>query len=143
LRGATLLHVAAEYGLFEASHLLLDRGADVNARADTDANGVGGQTPIFHALTHFKGVNPDVAQLLIARGADLTIPDRVPGHYERSGELLDVSAAEYGAIFPLRFATGLQMLDKDVRGTLADAAQVPSSPAIRSPDPSTSLVATK
>jgi ankyrin repeat protein len=102
LRGATLLHVAAEYGFFDATRLLLDRGADVNARADIDASGVGGQTPIFHALTHFKGVNPEVAQLLIDRGADLTIRARVPGHYERPGELLDVSAAEYGAIFPLR-----------------------------------------
>lgn len=102
LGGATLLHVAAEYGFFDASRLLLDRGADVNARADIDAHGVGGQTPIFHALTHFKGMNPEVAQLLIDRGADLTIRARVPGHYEHPGELLDVSAAEYSAIFPLR-----------------------------------------
>lgn len=63
---------------------------------------MGGQTPIFHALTHFKGMNPEVAQLLIDRGADLNIRARVPGHYERPGELLDVSAAEYSAIFPLR-----------------------------------------
>jgi ankyrin repeat protein len=82
--------------------LLLDHGADVDARADIDASGVGGQTPIFHALTHFKGANPEVAQLLIDRGADRTIRARVPGHYERPGEILDMSAAEYGAIFPLR-----------------------------------------
>src|SRR5205814_10696723 len=31
LRGATLLHVAAEYGNVEAAELFLDRGADVNA----------------------------------------------------------------------------------------------------------------
>jgi hypothetical protein len=102
LRDATLLHVAAEYGFVDATRLLLDRGADVNARADIDANGVGGQTPIFHALTHFKGVNPEVAELLIDRGADVTIRARVPGHYERPGELLDVSAAEYAELFPLR-----------------------------------------
>lgn len=102
LRGATLLHVAAEYGFFDATRLLLDRGADVNARADIDASGVGGQTPIFHALTHFKAASPEVARLLIDRGADLTIRARVPGHYEHPGELLDVSAAEYGAMFPLR-----------------------------------------
>lgn len=102
LRGATLLHVAAEYGFFDATRLLLDRGANVNAHADVDANGVGGQTPIFHALTHFMGVNPEVGELLIQRGADLTIRARVPGHYERPGEILDVSAAEYSALFPLR-----------------------------------------
>lgn len=102
VRGGTLLHVAAEYGFLEACRILLDHGADVNARAEVDANGVGGQTAIFHALTHFGGVNPEVAQLLIERGADLTIRARVPGHYERAGEILDVSAAEYNAIFPLR-----------------------------------------
>jgi hypothetical protein len=32
LRGATLLHVAAEYGNLEAARLLLDRGAQVDAR---------------------------------------------------------------------------------------------------------------
>jgi ankyrin repeat protein len=102
LRGATLLHVAAEYGFLEAARLLLDRGADVNARADIDAQGVGGQTPIFHALTHFEGMNPEVGQLLIDRGADVNIRARVPGHYEHEGEILDVSAAEYAVHFPLR-----------------------------------------
>jgi Ankyrin repeats (3 copies) len=102
VRGGTLLHVAAEYGFVDACRILLDHGADVNARAEVDANGVGGQTPIFHALTHFGGVTPEVAQLLIARGADLAIRARVPGHYEHAGEILDVSAAEYNKLFPLK-----------------------------------------
>jgi hypothetical protein len=51
-------HVAAEYGFFEATRLLLDRGAEVNARATIDANGVGGQTPIFHSLTISKESTP-------------------------------------------------------------------------------------
>src|SRR5262249_14446979 len=102
LQGGTLLHIAAEYGFFDSTRLLLDGGADVNARADVGANGIGRQTPIFHALTHFMGVNPEVGELLKERGADLTIRARVPGHYERPGEILDVSAAEYAAIFPLR-----------------------------------------
>jgi Ankyrin repeats (many copies)/Ankyrin repeat len=53
LRGATLLHVAAEYGNVEAAKLLLDRGADIDARASVDEFGVGGQTPIFHAVTQY------------------------------------------------------------------------------------------
>jgi ankyrin repeat protein len=44
---ATLLHVAAEYGFFDAARLLLDRGANVNARADIDANGVAGRPRSF------------------------------------------------------------------------------------------------
>ena len=102
LRGATLLHVAAEFGFLDAACLLLDRGADVNARADIDANGLGGQTPIFHGLTNHNARNSKVGQLLIDRGADLSVRARVPGHYERPGEILDVSAAEYGALFPIR-----------------------------------------
>ena len=99
IRGATLLHVAAEYGFLDASRLLLDRGADVNARADIDTNGVGGQTPIFHALAHFNGANPEVVKFLIDRGADLTIRARVPCHGEYKGQVFDVSAAEYAALY--------------------------------------------
>jgi ankyrin repeat protein len=95
LQGATLLHVAAEYGFLDAAKHLLDHGADVNARGDY------GQTPIFHALTNHTP-NPELCQLLRDRGADLTIRARVPGHYEHEGEILDVTATEYAALFPLR-----------------------------------------
>ncbi|HVH72518.1 MAG TPA: ankyrin repeat domain-containing protein, partial [Candidatus Dormibacteraeota bacterium] len=71
LRGATLLHVAAEFGNVEAATLLLNRGADVNARAALNASGVGGQTPIFHAVTQFHDGGLPLAQLLLDRGADL------------------------------------------------------------------------
>jgi len=50
LQGGTLLHVAAEYCNLGAAALLLDRGADVNARATMDGAGVG-ETAIFHAVT--------------------------------------------------------------------------------------------
>ncbi len=35
--------------------LLLDRGAQVDARATVDEASVGGQTAIFHAVTQFGG----------------------------------------------------------------------------------------
>src|ERR1700722_9701515 len=73
LRGGTLLHVAAEYGNLEAATMLLDRGADVNARADVDAHGVGGQTPIFHAATHHFHIGLPMVELLLKRGADLSV----------------------------------------------------------------------
>ena len=47
LRGGTLLHVAAEYGNVEAARVLVECGADVNARATPDERGGGEQTPIF------------------------------------------------------------------------------------------------
>ena len=76
LRGATLLHVAAEYGHAGAVALLLDRGADVDGRAAVDEAGVGGQTAIFHAATQFDDEGLAVTQLLLDRGADVNVRDQ-------------------------------------------------------------------
>ena len=100
LTGGTLLHVAAEYGMLEPARLLLDRGADVNARATVDAAGVGGQTPLFHAATQFWEWSMPVLELLLDRGADVRLRAKVPGHYERPDEFLECSALEYARLFP-------------------------------------------
>ena len=100
LLGATLLHVAAEHGNVGAARLLLDRGADVNARAALDESGVGGQTPIFHAVTQFGDWGFQVAELLLDRGADLTVRAKLPGHYERSEEFVECTPLGYALLFP-------------------------------------------
>jgi ankyrin repeat protein len=99
LQGGTLLHVAAEYGNPGAVALLLDRGADVNARATVDEAGVGGQTAIFHAVTQFDDHGLPATQLLIERGADLTIRAKLPGDYERPGEVVECTALGYALLF--------------------------------------------
>jgi hypothetical protein len=99
VQGGTLLHVAAEYGNVAAAALLLDRGSDVNARATLDDAGTGGQTPIFHAVTQFDDGGLPVTQLLIERGADLSVRAKLPGDYERPGEIVECTALGYALLF--------------------------------------------
>jgi ankyrin repeat protein len=99
LRGATLLHVAAEFGNPAAAALLLDRGADVNARATVDAAGIGGQTAIFHAVTQFDDGGLPSAELLVHRGADLGVRVKLPGDYERPGEIMECTPLGYALRF--------------------------------------------
>ena len=99
LQGGTLLHVAAEYGDVAAATLLLNRGTDVNARATVDEAGVGGQTAIFHAVTQFDDYGLLVTQLLLERGADLTVRVKLPGDYERPGEIVECTPLGYALRF--------------------------------------------
>jgi ankyrin repeat protein len=99
LTGGTLLHAAAEYRSLDAIDLLLRVGADVNARALIDAKGVGGQTAIFHAVTQADGGGVAATRLLLDRGADLSVRVKLPGHYERLGEVVKCTPLGYALRF--------------------------------------------
>jgi hypothetical protein len=99
LQGATLLHVAAEFGALDAARLLLDRGADVNARATVNDAGVGGQTAIFHAATQFGDDGLPMVQWLVEHGADLTVRAKIPGHYDRPDEVVECTPLGYARLF--------------------------------------------
>jgi hypothetical protein len=100
LQGATLLHVAAEFGCLEAANFLLDYGAQVDSRAALDAAGVGGQTAIFHSVSQFDDRGLPVTRLLLDRGADLSVRVKLPGHYERPDEVVECTPLGYALRFP-------------------------------------------
>ena len=70
IAGVTLLHLAVEYDEMEVLRWLLDRGAEVDARAEVDADGFGGHTPLFHAAVTMGRRDHEKARLLLDRGAD-------------------------------------------------------------------------
>jgi ankyrin repeat protein len=100
LRGGTLLHVACEFGRLEVAIMLLDSGAGVDAAAQIGSDGLGGQSPIFHAATQNADFGLDIVRLLISRGADLSLRCRVPGHYELPNDVFEGTVLEYARRFP-------------------------------------------
>jgi ankyrin repeat protein len=71
--GVTALHVCAEYNCVRSAQVLIQAGADVNAAADIDADGFGGQTPIFHSVNSILNYCRPMLELLTEAGADLDV----------------------------------------------------------------------
>jgi len=70
---ASLLHICAEYNHLASARVLIKHGADCNAKAGLDANGFGGQTPIFHTVNQHNNACLDMMKFLISQSADLTL----------------------------------------------------------------------
>jgi ankyrin repeat protein len=72
--GGTLLHLALEFDDIDVARWLIERGADVNARAAIGAEGFQGHTPLFHTVVNLAsgmGLHDDSkARLLLDHGAD-------------------------------------------------------------------------
>ncbi|HKX33198.1 MAG TPA: hypothetical protein VJ302_36310, partial [Blastocatellia bacterium] len=73
--------------------------AEVNARATVDEAGIGGQTAIFHAATQSDDRGLPMMRLLLERGSDLTIRVKLPGYYERPGEVVECTPLGYALQF--------------------------------------------
>jgi ankyrin repeat protein len=69
LAGATLLHVAAEYGNVNAARVLLEMGAEVDARAAVDEHGLNGHTPLFHTVNSHANRSEPILRLLLESDA--------------------------------------------------------------------------
>jgi ankyrin repeat protein len=71
-KGVTALHVCAEFNSVRCATALIEAGADINARADVDI-GIGGQSPLFHAVNSNQNHCRPVMESLVEAGADLDI----------------------------------------------------------------------
>jgi ankyrin repeat protein len=111
LFGASLLHVAAEFGLVKVAAVLIKAGADVEAKAAVDDYGFNGHTPIFHTVCQRGNHCQPVLRLLLEHGAkadirltgitwgksfewDTTIFDATPLSYAQAGLLPQIGRDE-------------------------------------------------
>ncbi|HKP14968.1 MAG TPA: ankyrin repeat domain-containing protein [Gemmatimonadaceae bacterium] len=103
--GTTLLHLAIDFYEREIFDWLLARGADVDARANVDAEGFGGHTPLFHTVVCGPWGDETFIRALLERGASADaraslrkfLDWRAQPHWH---EARDVTAAEWGRGFP-------------------------------------------
>jgi ankyrin repeat protein len=119
LKGTTLLHLCADYDEIEIARWLLEKGANVNAKAAVDADSFGGHTALFCTVVsqpnfwmNYNNRGPDVApftELLLKHGADPNIRASLrkqlhPGYgpkydVENVYEYRNVTALEWGEQF--------------------------------------------
>jgi len=108
-------------------------GADVNARATLDEAGIGGQTAIFHAVTQFDDNGLPITQLLIERDAD-TVRAKLPGNYERPGEIVECTPLGYALRLAARSEETVTLLRE--RGRLSKSKTQIDEPARIAPSQS-------
>jgi hypothetical protein len=70
---ATLLHICAEFNHVSCAKVLVNYGADVNAKAGADEYGFGGQTPIFHTVNQNLNNSIDMINYLLSQSVDLKL----------------------------------------------------------------------
>ncbi|MDB5342402.1 MAG: hypothetical protein JWP89_779 [Schlesneria sp.] len=108
LAGGTLLHIAVEYQDEKTARWLVERGADVNARAAIDSEGFGGHTPLFHTTVTLAFQNDVLARLLLQNGADPNLRATFRKQLVGMGDGAKEQLCEYHDVTAIGFARQFQ-----------------------------------
>ncbi len=103
LAGTTLLHICVDFDEIEIARWLIAHGADVNAKAEIDADGFGGHTPLFGCVVSQAYMcrlqrDAEFARLLLDHGAD---PNARASLRKQLRFVPDESMHEYRDVTPL------------------------------------------
>jgi hypothetical protein len=113
LAGATLLHLCVDNDEVDIARWMIERGADPNVKAEIDADGFGGHTPLFGCVVsqpYRVSLRKDdaFARLLLDHGAD---PNVRASLRKRLRFVADESMHEYRDVSPLSW--GWRFHDQD------------------------------
>ena len=106
--GGTLLHLAIEYDDIEIARWLIERGADVNAKATLDADGFGGHTPLFHTVVTLAAPDDSKARLLLERGANPNARATIRKQLRDMGNPEKETMREFRNVTPIGYARQFQ-----------------------------------
>ena len=103
LDGSTLLHMCVDFDEIEIARWLIEHGANVDARAEIDADGFGGHTPLFGCVVSQSYLcrrqqDAAFARLLLDQGAD---PNARASLRKQLRFVPDQSMHEYRDVTPL------------------------------------------
>jgi ankyrin repeat protein len=106
--GGTLLHLAIEYEDIDVALWLIERGADVNAKATLDADGFGGHTPLFHTVVTLAAPDDSKARLLLERGAGPNARATIRKQLRDMGDPEKEMMREFHNVTPIGYASQFQ-----------------------------------
>lgn len=104
--GGTLLHLAIEFDDLETAAWLVERGADVNARAAVDGEGFGGHTPLYHAVVTLGRRDDAKARFLLRHGADPNVRTTLRKQLRSMGDPEKERPHTFRDVTPIGYARG-------------------------------------